>query len=108
MPAAPPRGSAPSPQQEQSGRSQQQSQFPWLQAPATTVAALPGLSGTAVHQPDLAFLGHPLAEVAKQFEADEAAGKVQSWMVPTRSKLPEFKGPAIEVVSLDDELDAAE
>lgn len=54
------------------------------------------------------FFRHPLAEVAKQFEADEAAGKVQSWMVPTRSKLPEFKGPAIEVVSLDDELDAAE
>lgn len=54
------------------------------------------------------FFRHPLAEVAKQFEADEAAGKVQSWMAPTKSKPPEFKGLAIEVVSLDDELDAAE
>ncbi|AXB76590.1 hypothetical protein TQ38_008820 [Novosphingobium sp. P6W] len=54
------------------------------------------------------FFRHPFAEVAKQLEADEAAGKLPSWMAPATSNLPALQGPAIEVVSLDDELDAAE
>lgn len=54
------------------------------------------------------FFRHPFAEVANHLEADEAAGKVPSWIAPAKSNLPEFQDSAIEVVSLDGELDAAE
>ncbi|MEC3949267.1 hypothetical protein [Sphingobium sp. HWE2-09] len=54
------------------------------------------------------FFRHPFAEVAKQLQADEFVGKLPTWMAPATSSLPVQKGPAIEVVSLDDELDAAE
>ena len=54
------------------------------------------------------FFRHPFAEVAKGLEADEAAGRIPSWMAPPKSNLPALHSPAIEVVSLNGGLDAAE